>query len=159
MADPRIVFTCSATLDLAILDPWREHRGRVVRSTAEAARPARDAACAAVVWQLVSANNRELARSADVFDDYQDAVISANEAVQFAGSNDVVPVSDPITGGYGWYIRVLGLPAVVCGRWYLAERERRHSLRLTLESIPLARLTPGARRYVGRNTMLSRALV
>jgi len=158
MADPRIVFTCFASSDLAILDPWREHRGRVVGSAGEPGRSVGAAEAPAVVWQLVSANNRELARSADIFDDYEDAVISANEAVQFAGSDGVVPTSDPLTGGYGWYIRVLGHPAVVCGRWYLAERERRHALRLTLESMPLARLTPGARQYIGRNTLPSRAL-
>lgn len=158
MAGPRIVFTRFDASDLAILEPWRAHRDRVIGIAGESVRPERGAASPAVIWQLVAANNRELARGIEIRDTYEDAVISASEAVQLSAGDGVVLISDPLTGEYGWFIRVLGRPAVVCGRWYLAERERRHALRLTLESMPRARLAPSARQYIGRDRALARAL-
>lgn len=151
MAGPRIIFTRFSNADSPKLVPWRVHRRRVIGSQGERVRSAADGPRLAVVWQLVSANNRELARGADIFDDFQDAVVSATEAVEFTATDgSVFPVSDEVRGSYGWYLNVFDFPAVVCSRWYVAERERRQSLQLTLESLPIATIASGARQYVDR---------
>ncbi|WP_166878455.1 hypothetical protein [Salinibacterium sp. ZJ450] len=160
MGVPRIIFTRFANADSPKLAPWRAHRRRVVGATAETGRTTPNPERLAVVWQLVSANNRELARSADVFDDFQDAVISATEAVDFVASDGaVILTSDERQGSYGWYLSIFGHPAVVCARWYVAERERRHAVALTLKSLPLAEIARGARQYVDSQSVSQRSLV
>lgn len=157
MGAPRIIFTRFANAESPKLTPWREHRRRVIGATVETGRPVVDADRLAVVWQLVSANNRELARSADIFDDFQDAVVSATEAVEYVTSNGAaVPVGDERSGVYGWYITVFNFPTVVCARWYVAERERQHAVRLTLESLPLAGIAAGARQCSELSSTTSR---
>ncbi|WP_167138697.1 hypothetical protein [Diaminobutyricimonas sp. TR449] len=151
MGGPRIIFTRFADSNSPKLTPWRDHRRRVVGSAGQSGRQSSEPL--SVVWQLISANNRELARSADVYDDFQDAVSSATEAVELiATDGSVVQVSDERHGSYGWYITLFDLPAVVCSRWYLAERERRHAVALTLKSLPIASITAGARQHVELST-------
>ena len=151
MSGPRIIFTRFASAASPKLEPWREHRRRVVGSSGEPARMRADSTRLAVVWQLVSANNRELARSADVFDDFQDAVVSAREAVDCVRTDSSVElVSCDEDGTYGWYLRILDFPTVICSRWYAAERERRQSVQLVLETLPMVTLAEGARQYIDR---------
>lgn len=149
MSGSRVIFTRFTNAESVKLRPWREHRRNVVGAGGEPTRKIAEGARYAVVWQLISANNRELARSADVFDDFEDAVLSAREAVDLVSTHgEVVPVSSDQMGTYGWYVRILGHPAVICSRWYAAERDRQQAVRLTLQSLPTAQLAAGARQYV-----------
>ncbi|WP_166791687.1 hypothetical protein [Cryobacterium frigoriphilum] len=102
-----------------------------------------------MIWQLLSANNRELARSADIYADFASARASAVRAAEaVATRGNVTLVSDDRRGAYGWYVEVDQIPEVVCARWYVAERERRHAVDLSLASLPLAQIAEGARQYV-----------
>lgn len=149
MSGSRVIFTRFTNAESVKLRPWREHRRKVVGATVEPVRTSADGSRYAVVWQLISANNRELARSADEFDAFEDAVLSAREAVDLVKEHGVMmPVSSDQMGTYGWYISILGHPVVICSRWYASERARQHAARLTLESLPVAELAAGARQYV-----------
>lgn len=149
MSVSRIIFTRFANTNSPKLEPWREHCRRVVGSVREPRHSITDPERVAVVWQLVSANNRELARSSDIFDDFQDAVIAATEVKDYVVSHgEIVSVSDDRQGAYGWYLNVLGHPAVTCSRWYGAERERRDAMMLAVRSLPEANIASGARQYV-----------
>jgi hypothetical protein len=149
MSGSRIIFTRFADADSAKLEPWREHRRRVIGGAGEHRRQSTDSDRLGVVWQLMSANNRELARSSDIFDDFQDARIAATEVQEFVGSHgEVVYTSDDRRGAYGWYLSVLGHKAVICSRWYSAERERRDAVLLAMKFLPEAQLASGARQFV-----------
>lgn len=159
MSGPRIVFTRFASTASPKLEPWREHRRRVFGARSELGRARADTTRLAVVWQLVSANNRELARSADMFDDFQDAMVSAREAVDSVETDSSIElVSCEEQGTYGWYLGILGLPTVICSRWYVAERERKQSVQLVVKALPVATLALGARQYVDRIDPLRRQL-
>ncbi|MFC5929605.1 hypothetical protein D6T64_17390 [Cryobacterium melibiosiphilum] len=150
MGVPRITFTRFSSAGSAKLAPWREHRRRVIERTGPTATgPTTESADRSVVWQLLSANNRELARSADVYVDFISARASAVHAAEGVASRGTVTlVSDDQRGAYGWFVDVDQVTEIVCARWYVAERERRHAVELTLASLPLARIADGARQHV-----------
>ena len=97
------------------------------------------------VWQLVSANNRELARSAGIFAGFRAASDAAAATVASLDSAIVRPVVDDARGLQGWYLAIDGEPVVVCSRWYLADRERSQSVNLAVSSLKVAVLGDGAR--------------
>lgn len=143
---PRIVFTRFLTRDSPKLEPWREHFRRVVgHPPLENARGADAADDCAVVWQLVSANNRMLARSAVIYGTFDEAVVGARNAVAAGEGLSVGLISDDRHGLFGWSVSLAGDPLMTCSRWYLTERDRRHSIELALGSLLVALLSPGAR--------------
>ncbi len=143
---PRIVFTRFVTGSSPKLAPWREHTRRVVGSAQVAVSPWTEGSDdSAVVWNLVSANNRMLARSAAVFETFDRAVASATQAVEADSTLAVTLVSDDRHGVFGWYATAEGAALMTCSRWYTTERDRRHAIELALASIAVALLSPGAR--------------
>ncbi len=145
MSGQRVIFTSFASASSSKLRPWREHRNRVLGEFVD---ETVDPDGAAVVWHLVSANNRELARSAAVFDRFQAAEESARRAIVSAVATSVTLVSDDRRGLFGWYLSLEEVPVALCARWYLAERERRHALQLATAGLPHATLGVGARQLV-----------
>lgn len=141
---PRIVFVRFLTNDSPKLVPWAAHVRRVVganpRQTVE---PKPSAGI--LVWQLVSANNRQLARSADVYETFEDATDSARAVVSSRDDLVVDLVSELGRGVYGWYASLAGVPVMTCGRWYDSDRDRRHALELAVRSMSVATLHSGAR--------------
>ena len=98
-----------------------------------------------MVWQLVSANNRMLARSAVIYGTFDEAVVGARNAAAAGEELSVGFVSDDRHGLFGWFVSFGGDPLMTCSRWYLSERDRRHSIELALSSLLVALLSPGAR--------------
>ena len=139
---PRIVFTRFVTGESPKLQPWRDHLARVVGATVTSSVPKADDV---LVWHLVSANNRVLARSAWVFSSFDEATVSARATVDAGAELAIVPVSEERIGTYGWYATLAGETVATCSRWYVTERDRRHSIALALTSLPHATLLPGAR--------------
>lgn len=142
-AGPRIVFVRFLTADSPKLTPWVAHSSRVVnaRGGAVATKPP----TGMVVWQLVSANNRQLARAADVLDTFEGARADASAVVAASDRLVVETVSEAGRGVYGWFATLDGRPVVTCARWYGTDRDRRHSIDLALRSMATAELHEGAR--------------
>lgn len=143
---PRVVFMRFLDDESPKLKPWIAHVSSVL-----GAHPRTEEAISSsnregsVVWQLVSANNRQLARGVGVHGAFDLARLHA-ERVVVSGSRVVVEhVSEPARGVYGWFATVDGEPVMTCARWYATDRDRRHSSELATRSIPVATLLAGAR--------------
>ena len=157
MAVPRILFTRFTDSASPKLVPLAQHRARILGRGVQQRSRVQTEDRLAVVWQLVSGNNRELARSADIFDDFADALVSATELVELVAEHgEAQQVSDEKAGVYGWYLNLLGHPAALCPRWYRAERERRQAIELALAALPKADIARGARQYVDARSAGSR---
>jgi len=98
-----------------------------------------------VVWQLVSANNRELARSVEVYETFEDARVTVVGLIAESESLTVKHASEAGAGLYGWYLELDHRPVATCARWYLTERDRRSSISLATRSLPIATVHAGAR--------------
>ncbi len=144
---PRVIFTRFADVDNPELRPWLAHVKRVLGKQAPAVIPVPDP----TVWQLVSANNRELGRSAHIFPGFKAASDAAGALIEKLGVATVRPVVDESRGVHGWYISIDGDPAVVCSRWYFADRERSQAVNLALASLAVAVRSEGARVAISRS--------
>jgi len=138
---PRVIFTRFADVENPELGPWLAHVRRVLGKRA----PAEVALADPTVWQLVSGNNRELARSAGLYAGFRAASDSAERTIQSLPSATVRPVVDESRGLKGWYLAVDEVPVVICSRWYLADRERSQAVKLAASSLAVAVLSDGAR--------------
>jgi hypothetical protein len=138
---PRVIFTRFAGVENPEIGPWLAHVSRVLGNRA----PAVVKMAEPSVWQLVSANNRELARSAGIFAGFRAASDAAASTVANLASAIVRPVVDDARGLQGWYLSIDGEPAVICSRWYLADRERSQAVKLALSSLGVAVFGDGAR--------------
>lgn len=140
---PRIVFIRFLSGDSPKLVPWVTHAERVAgESQLEAAEATEGGR---VVWQLVSANNRELARGCYVHNTFEEARADAASVVGLTDGLEVALVSEAARGEYGWFATVDGRPVVTCARWYSTARDRQHSIELAIRSIPAATLHAGTR--------------
>ena len=141
---PRIVFTRFLSGDSPKLVPWVAHLRHVMPGAPQVGAVV-DVGEGAIVWQLVSANNRHLARSVAIHSNFEDAAASAR-AVIAAGADLLVElVSQPNRGSYGWFALDGDAPVMSCSRWYLTPRDRRHSIALALRSLDQAELHSGVR--------------
>jgi hypothetical protein len=143
-AGPRIVFTRFHTSESPKLVPWVAHTQRVL-GTATAPEVAAVRTAGSVVWQLVSANNRQLARGADVHETFQGAHADAVDVVERAAELTVKLVSEDARGVLGWYAGIAGVPVVMGARWYTNQRDRRQAIELALRCIAVAEVQVGAR--------------
>ncbi|MGK2853702.1 MAG: hypothetical protein ACSLE3_06270 [Microbacteriaceae bacterium] len=98
-----------------------------------------------VVWQLVSANNRQLARGSRIHGNFGAAELHARAAVATASLLDIAFVSEQGRGDYGWIAAVAEEPVMVSSRWYLTERDCRHSIEISLRALVKAEVHRGAR--------------
>lgn len=138
-AGARIVFVRFQSAESPKLAPWSAHADRVI------GRAAGGSASGTIVWHLVSANNRELARGARVLDTFGEARADAQTVVDAADRLEISMVSESGRGQYGWFAAIDGEPVATCARWYASDRDRRHSVRLALVQLAGARLHDGAR--------------
>jgi hypothetical protein len=142
----RIVFMRFATARSPKLQLWIDHFDRVVghgpdRPIARPALPDEGA----VVWHLISANNRMLARGSGIHAVLEEAVEETSRLKSAAHQMQFKLVFDKLRGRYGWYASVDGIVALTCARWYVTERDRRSSIELAVISLSVAALRPGAR--------------
>ena len=142
---PRIVFVRFLTSDSPKLAPWVAHARRVVESKPDTVATKPSEGEGVIVWQLVSANNRQLARGVDVHESFEGAHADASIAVGARSQLSIDLVSEAGRGVYGWFASLDDRPVVTCARWYFTDRDRRHSIELALKSISVATLHTGAR--------------
>ena len=143
---PRIVFTRFVDGDSPKLQPWISHLRRTLRIDSRTPTPTvGDLGSGAVVWQLVSGNNRQLGRSARIYGSFGHASADAQRTVDRASLMDVSLTSERLRGVYGWYAAIEGEPVVTCSRWYETERDRARSIALALPSMASAVLLAGTR--------------
>lgn len=133
------MFVRFPTRDSPKLKPWVAHIRRVLGSDAATA------ADGSIVWQLVSANNRQLARGTDVYETFEDAYAKVSDLVSRSATLSIGLVSEGGHGLYGWYLSRDGRPVATCARWYLTERDRRNSIALAVRSLAAATLGSGTR--------------
>jgi hypothetical protein len=141
---PRIVFTRFASSASPKLRPWREHVRRVTGSLPEVIGLEPDTS-PVIVWNLVSANNRELGRGARVYQRFDDAVLGAQRLVAQSAELQVTTVSGDRDGFYGWQASYEGASELVCSRWYQTERDRQHAVAIAMNALSGATLREGAR--------------
>jgi hypothetical protein len=144
---PRVIFTRFSSADSSEFRPWMDHLARVLGKQAPTPTDVRDP----TVWQLVSANNRELARSVALFDGFGSAREGARATVASLPNAVSRSVVDERRGRLGWYLSVDGEPDVVCARWYLADRERTHAVNLAIAALAEATFAEGARLVLERS--------
>lgn len=141
---PRVVFTRFGTSDSPKLMPWLAHTKRVLGPAIEmVASPA--GGDGAIVWQVVSANNRQLARGVVVHDTYESARATAAGVVADALALEVTLVSEESRGVLGWFASLPDGPVIMGARWYATQRDRRYAIELALRSVAVATLQVGAR--------------
>lgn len=144
-AAPRVVFTRFPAWDAARLSPWMSHLQRLTGDDTDPDLVFQDWVGEAVVWQLVSANNRQLARSARIYPALRDAVAEARQVSAMATELEVRFVGEAAPGRFGWIARHGHSDVMTCPRWYATHRERAHSIQLAVRCLGLADLDPDAR--------------
>lgn len=141
---PRIVFTRFASGTSPKLRPWQDHIRRVA-GTAPTIMGDQDERASVIVWNLVSANNRDLGRGTRIYQRFDEAVLDARSAIASRDELETALVSGERDGVYGWSLTRDGFPEIVCSRWYQTDRDRRHSLAIALAALGEASLREGAR--------------
>jgi hypothetical protein len=143
---PRVVFTRFDTETSPKLALWSAHVSRVLaREDVAPTEPDPHGEESVLVWQLVSANNRQIARCARQHRSFDAAWNDATEVVATAGELEFVQVSERGRGVYGWYARASERPVLVCAKWYITDRDRRQSMQLASLAVAKAELRTGAR--------------
>lgn len=145
-AGSRIVFMRFATSRSPKLALWIDHFDRVVGHGPRVVNSlvtSQDECI--VVWQLVSANNRMLARSANLFERFEDAQADAQNAAISTAEREFVLTSHQRRGEYGWYAAQGGEVEMIGARWYGTERDRRNAIELAESSLAVSHLASGAR--------------
>jgi hypothetical protein len=138
---PRVVFRRFAPHDAAYLEPWMTHLSRVLGTRA----PVPERTADMTVWQLISANNRELARSARIYSGFAAARASAQATILGLPDAMVNLAVDERRGLQGWFVTIDGEPEMVCSRWYFADRERGQAVTLAISALTNAVLAEGTR--------------
>lgn len=143
---PRILFTRFASGHSPKLQPWLAHLHRILLADGRAV-PALEGELGdgALVWQLVSGNNRQLARSAGVYSSFDSATSSVTAMASEAARLSVALVSEHQRGVFGWYASLDGNPVLACARWYDTERDRARSIKLVIPSFAIAVQLPTVR--------------
>lgn len=142
----RIVFMRFAAARSPKLQLWIDHFERVVGHAPRVVNsvvPSQEECI--VVWQLVTANNRMLARSANLYERFEDARADALAASGFTGPREIVLTSHQRRGEHGWYFCLDGEVEMICARWYSTERDRRNAIELAELSLCTMHLGAGAR--------------
>jgi hypothetical protein len=151
----RVVFLQFPSSQTAKLGPWQDHARRVAGVIAEVV-SADSLPSPVVTWQLVSANNRKLARSARLYPHFEAAESGALAVIDGSEMLETRLVSDSANGMYGWHAVADGSSVITCSRWYATERDRRYSIDLALGSIATAYLQPGVRQIASVAKKLTR---
>jgi hypothetical protein len=146
---PRVAFLRFASREALKLEPWREHCRMVTGSPpiiSEA--PDESDGVTIVSWQLISSNNRTLARSARLYTSLHLAEERVGRIIAARDRIETHLVSEDLRGMHGWWASISGIAIMTCSRLYLTERDRNQSAELAIASLPLAVVQHGARLLV-----------
>ena len=94
-------------------------------------------------WRLITANNRDLGRSAVSVVSYQlarRAVLQLRLVVRRLVQHST---NDPVTGRWGWRFDLDGVPVAASGRWYERDHDARLGAAKFLTLVPEAELIEG----------------
>lgn len=143
---PRVVFVRFAARGTSKLELWRAHGNRVLGSTPPFVETSGISTGSSVVaWNLVSSNNRVLARSAQLYAHLGDAIANARTLVAGTDPLKITLVTDSLRGQYGWHGSAAGVAVLTCDRWHSTERDRRASVEVTLIALAAAQVSTEAR--------------
>lgn len=143
---PRVVFMRFLDEESPKLSPWTAHSTSVIGPAAAAlVAVAAGQGDGRSVWQLVSGNNRQLARGVGVHSTFESARGHAQSVIDSREELAIEYVSEAGRGVYGWFATLAGVPVVTCARWYLTDRDRRHSSDIAIRSLSTAVLHSGSR--------------
>lgn len=104
-----------------------------------------------IVWRLISANHRELARGAGVFPDYAQAAARAESVRDAAANLRVTLVRRSRTGELAWHAALGGRPVVLAAAWHRSARDRDRSLATALQALGGARILATVARHGHRH--------
>ena len=143
---PRVVFVRFAARGTSKLELWQAHGNRVLGfSTPIIETEVATADDSVVAYNLVSMNNRVLARSAHLYAHLGDAIADAQLLVTTAVAPKISLVTDSLRGQYGWHASVAGVSVLTCERWHATERDRRASIEVSLIALAAAQVSSEAR--------------
>lgn len=144
--DSRIVFMRFAQARSPKLQLWVDHFERVVGHGPRLVNSVSSGQSeCVVVWHLVSANSRALARSANLYGRFEDAQKNAVAISGSTGPREIVLTSHQRRGEYGWYSSRDGEVEMICARWYGTERDRRNAIEVAELALVGSLLGTGAR--------------
>lgn len=95
-----------------------------------------------IVWQLVTANSRPVARSVAGFASLELAISDARRVAALAPQAAISMVLDQPNGLRGWVATVDDTAITTCARWYVSDRDCRNAAELAVASLPAAPLAP-----------------
>ncbi|MBK4348616.1 hypothetical protein [Lacisediminihabitans changchengi] len=143
---PRISLLRFSSRHAPALEPWQEHCRRVIGGPAPTyGLPTDVAVPSIVVWQLLSLNNRILARSALLYPGVDNAEERVERLVAASARIETHLVSNETRNLFGWFASISGVPVMTASRWFVTERDRRNSLELAVASLAVATVQPGTR--------------
>lgn len=96
-----------------------------------------------VGWRLIGANNRELGRSAEAFDNVTTCQASVNGLRERVGEARGFLTMSDMTGSWTWRLEIEGRSVAVAGRSYQRHRECQYNLAQFLAAVPVAQLAVG----------------
>jgi hypothetical protein len=89
-------------------------------------------------WRLVGGNNREIARSAQIFDTFVDCYQAVRDVQYAVGANEGAVRLVNAEGSWAWRLELAGVAAVTSGRRYQRHRECTANLQQFLTAMPTA---------------------
>jgi hypothetical protein len=143
---PRVVFMRFAARGTSKLELWQTHRDRVLGFSASIVETFGQTTDGSVVaYNLVSTNNRVLARSAHLYAHLGDAIAAAHTLVESAAALKIALVTDSLRGQYGWHGSAAGVAVLTSDHWHATERDRRASVEVSLIALATAEIATEAR--------------
>ena len=80
-----------------------------------------------------------------MYGSFEAATAGAQVVIDASARAAFEQVSESGRGVYGWYASVDDVPAMTCARWYVTDRDRRHSIEIARKAVATATLLTGAR--------------
>lgn len=133
---PRVVFTLFD--EVAVKSAmWFGHARQIVGDSDVVPGPAGGPF---IVWQLVTANSRPVARSVAGFASLELAISDARRVASLAPQATISLVLDQSNGLRGWVATVDDAAITTCARWYVSDRDCRKAAELAVVALPAAPL-------------------
>jgi len=134
-----IVQLVALPCDAAALLAWTAARDHVAAALGFA--PAAVPAGVVRVWRLLAANNREVARSAELFDSLAAALDAATQVQERWADLEPATFHGPATASHGWAASIDGRLALTCSRWYETGPISMDACRASIASLRTAQIT------------------
>lgn len=155
-----VLFIAFSSMDAPGLVAWSVFRQQVIDSmgSGQSANDTVDGGPVGV-WRLLASNNREVARSADLFDSFASARDSVERLQSRWQELELATFHGPASASHGWAASLDGSPAVTCARWYETGPISLDVSAASIDSFRRARITEAPVRGAGRAAGPARAAV